>query len=62
MNPDCEIWPCVDRREATARIAALEARLKEMSDIFREVVRISDRNHPAWDKARAFFAKYPENG
>jgi hypothetical protein len=38
-------------------IAALTAQRDELLDALKEVVRISDRKHDAWDKAKAAIAK-----
>jgi hypothetical protein len=40
-----------------SEIAALTAERDELLDALKEVVRISDRKHDAWDKAKAAMAR-----
>lgn len=57
-----DTWPttcedCPSERVSDGANARLISAAPELLEALREVVRISDRNHRAWDKARAAIAK-----
>ncbi len=49
--------PSADTLELHPRFAAVDAQLKELVAATKEVIRISDRQHDAWDRAKAAIAK-----
>lgn len=46
--------------QAVERQAAHENLMRELMDALEEVLRISDRKHDAWDKAKAALARAKE--
>ncbi len=53
-DPIATCWPAEGSEQANARLIAAAP---ELLEALREVVRISDRKHNAWDKAKAAIAK-----
>lgn len=54
---------CIDDMHSTVMAEARSAKYQrdELLEILKEVVRISDRKHDAWDKAHAAIAKIERN-